>query len=162
MADDKTHVYEESTVKTLSSPEHIRLRTGMYIGRIGDGSHHDDGCYILLKEVVDNAIDEFIMGHGKEVEIKVEGTVVCVRDYGRGIPLGKVVECVSQINTGAKYNDDVFQFSVGLNGVGTKAVNALSKEFIVRSFRDGQYVEARFKQDKLKRNGEDRSRMRGS
>src|SRR5215212_9131248 len=150
MADDKTHVYEESTVKTLSSPEHIRLRTGMYIGRIGDGSHHDDGCYILLKEVIDNAIDEYIMGHGREVEIKVEGTRVTVRDYGRGIPLGKVVDCVSQINTGAKYNDDVFQFSVGLNGVGTKAVNALSKVFIVRSHREGEFAEARFRQGLLK------------
>jgi len=151
MADDKKHVYDESKVKTLSSLEHIRLRTGMYIGRIGDGSHHDDGCYILLKEVIDNAIDEYIMGHGREVEIKVEGTRVTVRDYGRGIPLGKVVDCVSQINTGAKYNDDVFQFSVGLNGVGTKAVNALSKEFRVRSVREGQFVEAWFKQGKLKK-----------
>src|ERR1051325_8899718 len=152
MADDKKHVYDESKVKTLSSLEHIRLRTGMYIGRIGDGSHHDDGCYILLKEVIDNAIDEYIMGHGREVEIKVEGTRVTVRDYGRGIPLGKVIDCVSQINTGAKYNDDVFQFSVGLNGVGTKAVNALSKEFLVRSFREGQFVEAGFRQGKLKNN----------
>ncbi len=151
MADDKKHVYDESKIKTLSSLDHIRLRTGMYIGRIGDGSHQDDGCYVLMKEVVDNTIDEYIMGHGKEVNIKIEGTRVSVRDYGRGIPLGKVVECVSQINTGAKYNDDVFQFSVGLNGVGTKAVNALSKEFIVRSFRDGQFVEARFKQGKLKK-----------
>ena len=151
MADDKKHVYDESKIKTLSSIEHIRLRTGMYIGRIGDGSHHDDGCYVLLKEVVDNAIDEFIMGHGREVEISIEGNNVCVRDYGRGIPLGKVIECVSQINTGAKYNDDVFQFSVGLNGVGTKAVNALSKEFVVRSHRDGEYVEATFKQGKLKK-----------
>ncbi len=151
MADDKKHVYDESKIKTLSSLEHIRLRTGMYIGRIGNGSHHDDGCYVLLKEVVDNAIDEYIMGHGKQVEITVEGNNVCVRDYGRGIPLGKVVECVSQINTGAKYNDDVFQFSVGLNGVGTKAVNALSKEFVVRSHRDGEFVEAIFKQGKLKK-----------
>ena len=151
MADDKKHVYDESKIKTLSSLEHIRLRTGMYIGRIGDGSHQDDGCYVLLKEVVDNGIDEYIMGHGKEIQIKIEGTRVSVRDYGRGIPLGKVIECVSQINTGAKYNDDVFQFSVGLNGVGTKAVNALAKEFIVRSFRDGQFVEARFKQGKLKK-----------
>ncbi len=151
MADDKKHVYDESKIKTLSSLDHIRLRTGMYIGRIGDGSHQDDGCYVLMKEVVDNTIDEFIMGHGKEVNIKIEGTRVSVRDFGRGIPLGKVIDCVSQINTGAKYNDDVFQFSVGLNGVGTKAVNALSKEFIVRSFRDGQFVEARFKQGKLKK-----------
>ena len=152
MAEEKKqHVYDESKIKTLSSLEHIRLRTGMYIGRIGDGSNQDDGCYILLKEVVDNTIDEYIMGHGKEVNIKVEDGRVSIRDYGRGIPLGKVIECVSQINTGAKYNDDVFQFSVGLNGVGTKAVNALSKEFIVRSHRDGQYVEARFKQGKLKK-----------
>ena len=150
MAEPKKHVYDESKIKTLSSLEHIRLRTGMYIGRIGDGSHQDDGCYVLLKEVIDNAIDEFIMGHGKEVQIKIEADTVSVRDYGRGIPLGKVIECVSQINTGAKYNDEVFQFSVGLNGVGTKAVNALSKEFTVRSHRDGEFVEATFKQGKLK------------
>src|SRR5215212_5103952 len=150
MADDKKHVYDESKIKTLSSLEHIRLRTGMYIGRIGDGSHYDDGCYILLKEVIDNAIDEYIMGHGREVQITIDGSKVTVRDYGRGIPLGKVIDCVSQINTGAKYNDDVFQFSVGLNGVGTKAVNALSKEFVVRSHREGEFVEALFKQGKLK------------
>lgn len=149
MADGNKHVYDESKIKTLSSLEHIRLRTGMYIGRIGDGSHYDDGCYILLKEVIDNAIDEYIMGHGREVQIGVEGGKVSIRDYGRGIPLGKVIDCVSQINTGAKYNDDVFQFSVGLNGVGTKAVNALSKHFIVRSHRDGEFFEARFKQGKL-------------
>src|SRR5262245_49790870 len=151
MPDSKKHVYDESKVKTLSSIEHIRLRTGMYVGRIGDGSHYDDGCYILLKEVVDNAIDEFIMGHGREVQIGIDGTKVSVRDFGRGIPLGKVVDCVSQINTGAKYNDDVFQFSVGLNGVGTKAVNALSKEFFVKSFCEGQYVEASCKQGKLRK-----------
>jgi len=150
MAENKKHVYDESKIKTLSSLEHIRLRTGMYIGRIGDGSHYDDGCYILLKEVIDNAIDEYIMGHGKEVHINIEGTTVNVRDYGRGIPLGKVVDCVSKINTGAKYNDDVFQFSVGLNGVGTKAVNALSKDFLVRSHREGEFVEASFKTGKLK------------
>lgn len=150
MADNKPHVYDESKIKTLSSLEHIRLRTGMYIGRVGDGSHYDDGCYILLKEVIDNAIDEFIMGHGKEVQITLEDKSVSVRDFGRGIPLGKVVDCVSQINTGAKYNDDVFQFSVGLNGVGTKAVNALSKDFTVRSCRDGEFAEASFKQGKLK------------
>jgi DNA gyrase subunit B/topoisomerase-4 subunit B len=151
MAENKKQIYDESKIKTLSSLEHIRLRTGMYIGRIGDGAHYDDGCYILLKEVIDNAIDEFIMGAGKEVQITIENQTVTVRDFGRGIPLGKVVECVSQINTGAKYNDDVFQFSVGLNGVGTKAVNALSKEFFVRSHREGQYVEASFKQGKLKK-----------
>src|SRR4029077_3540168 len=113
-------------------------------------AHQDDGCYILLKEVVDNAVDEYIMGHGKEVDIKVDGNRVSVRDFGRGIPLGKVVDCVSKINTGAKYNDEVFQFSVGLYGVGTKAVNALSKTFLVRSHRAGEYVEAAFKQGKLK------------
>src|SRR5258708_40018709 len=122
----------------------------MYIGRIGDGSDYDDGCYILLKEVIDNAVDEFIMGAGKEIQINIEDKAVTVRDFGRGIPLGKVIECVSQINTGAKYNDDVFQFSVGLNGVGTKAVNALSKEFVVRSMRDGEFVEARFVKGVLK------------
>src|SRR5579872_7363523 len=150
MAESKKHVYDESKIKTLSSLEHIRLRTGMYIGRIGDGSHYDDGCYILLKEVIDNAIDEYIMGYGKEVQITIEDGTVTVRDFGRGIPLGKVVDCVSQINTGAKYNDDVFQFSVGLNGVGTKAVNALSQSFLVRSHRNGDFVEAAFKQGKLK------------
>src|SRR6266436_5593307 len=150
MAENNKHVYDESKIKTLSSLEHIRLRAGMYIGRIGDGSHYDDGCYILLKEVIDNAIDEFIMGAGKEVKIEIQDKAVSVRDFGRGIPLGKVVDCVSQINTGAKYNDEVFQFSVGLNGVGTKAVNALSKDFLVRSHREGQFVEASFKQGKLK------------
>jgi DNA gyrase subunit B/topoisomerase-4 subunit B len=150
MAETKKQVYDESKIKTLSSIEHIRLRTGMYIGRIGDGSHYDDGCYILLKEVIDNAVDEFIMGAGKEIQIEIKDKAVTIRDFGRGIPLGKVVDCVSQINTGAKYNDDVFQFSVGLNGVGTKAVNALSKEFLVKSHREGQFVEALFKQGKLK------------
>src|SRR5678816_417168 len=158
MAESNKHNYDESKNKTLSSLEHIRLRTGMYIGRIGDGSHYDDGCYILLKEVIDNAIDEYIMGHGREVQISVEGTRVSVRDYGRGIPLGKVIDCVSQINTGAKYNDDVFQFSVGLNGVGTKAVNALSKEFVVRSHREGEFVEGTFKQGKLKKQDKGRTK----
>jgi DNA gyrase subunit B/topoisomerase-4 subunit B len=151
MAEKPKQVYDESKIKTLSSLEHIRLRTGMYIGRIGNGSNADDGCYILLKEVVDNAIDEFIMGHGKEVQINLDGNRVSVRDYGRGIPLRKVVDCVSKINTGAKYNDEVFQFSVGLNGVGTKAVNALSKTFLVRSHRDGEFAEASFKIGKLKK-----------
>jgi topoisomerase IV subunit B len=151
MAEKPKQVYDESKIKTLSSLEHIRLRTGMYIGRIGTGVHPDDGCYVLLKEVVDNAIDEFIMGNGKEVQIGLDGNRVTVRDFGRGIPLGKVVDCVSKINTGAKYNDDVFQFSVGLNGVGTKAVNALSKNFFVRSHRDGEFAEASFKIGKLKK-----------
>src|SRR5438876_2358744 len=150
MAETTKHVYDESKIKTLSSLEHIRLRTGMYIGRIGDGSHYVDGCYSLLKEVIDNAIDEFIMGEGKEVRIDIRDKAVCVRDFGRGIPLGKVVDCVSKINAGAKYNDEVFQFSVGLNGVGTKAVNALSDVFVVRSHRGGEFVEANFKRGKLK------------
>jgi DNA gyrase/topoisomerase IV subunit B len=139
----KDHNYDESKIKTLSSLEHIRLRTGMYIGRTGDGTHYDDGIYVLVKEIIDNAIDEFIMGYGKNVDVVItpEGEVT-VRDYGRGIPLGKVVDCVSTINTGAKYNDEVFQFSVGLNGVGTKAVNALSRHFYVRSHREGRYAEA--------------------
>ncbi len=141
--------YDESAIQTLDALEHIRLRTGMYIGRVGDGTHHDDGVYVMLKEVVDNAIDEFIMGNGRRVEIKRDGDTVQIRDYGRGIPLGKVVDCVSQINTGGKFNDDVFQFSVGLNGVGTKAVNALSSRFEVASFRDGKYKRATFEQGRL-------------
>jgi topoisomerase IV subunit B len=143
-------IYDESKIKTLSSLDHIRKRPGMYIGRLGDGSHHDDGIYILLKEVVDNAIDEFIMGAGKRVNINISSTgFVSVRDFGRGIPLGKIVECVSTINTGAKYNTDVFQFSVGLNGVGTKAVNALSEVFTVTSYRDGKFASAKFNDGKL-------------
>src|SRR5438093_11293304 len=117
----KQHVYDESKVKTLSSLEHIRLRTGMYIGRIGDGSHYDDGCYVLRKEVIDNAIDEYIMGYGKEVQVNIDGTVVSVRDFGRGIPLGKVVYCVGKINKGAQYDADVVQLSFGHTGVGTNA-----------------------------------------
>lgn len=143
-------VYDESKIKTLSSLEHIRLRSGMYIGRLGDGTNSDDGIYILLKEVIDNAVDEFIMGYGKKIDINIKGHMVSVRDYGRGIPLGKVIDCVSTINTGAKYNDDVFQFSVGLNGVGTKAVNALSSHFKVISYRDGEYFEAVFQRGTLK------------
>ncbi len=139
------HQYDESKIKTLSSLEHIRKRPGMYIGRLGDGSHPDDGIYILLKEILDNAVDEFIMGCGKRIDIAIDDTGLCrVRDFGRGIPLGKVVECVSVINTGAKYNTEVFQFSVGLNGVGTKAVNALSSSFTVFAFRDGCYKKAVF------------------
>lgn len=143
-------VYDESKIKTLSSLEHIRLRTGMYIGRLGDGSNPDDGIYILIKEVIDNAIDEYIMGYGKKIDISLDDNKVSIRDYGRGIPLGKVIDCVSTINTGAKYNDDVFQFSVGLNGVGTKAVNALSSHFKVVSYRDGEFSEAVFSRGKLK------------
>ena len=143
-------IYDESKIKTLSSLEHIRKRPGMYIGRLGDGSHQDDGIYILLKEVIDNAVDEFIMGAGKRINIEVEENgLTRVRDFGRGIPLGKIIECVSVINTGAKYNTDVFQFSVGLNGVGTKAVNALSDYFKVTAFREGKYASAEFKQGVL-------------
>lgn len=136
--------YDESAIQTLDALEHIRLRTGMYIGRIGDGSHPLDGIYVMIKEVVDNAVDEFIMGHGKRIDIRQDEQGVEVRDYGRGIPLGKVIDCVSQINTGGKFNDDVFQFSVGLNGVGTKAVNALSSDFEVCSWRDGRFKRAQF------------------
>ncbi|MCC7431486.1 type IIA DNA topoisomerase subunit B [bacterium] len=149
--ENKAAVYDESKVKTLSSLEHIRLRSGMYIGRIGDGTNQDDGIYVLVKEVVDNSIDEFIMGFGKKIDLNVDNQTkkIAVRDFGRGIPLGKIVECVSTINTGAKYNDDVFQFSVGLNGVGTKAVNALSEKFTVTSFREGKFKSAYFERGKL-------------
>ena len=145
----KDVAYDEKAIQTLDALEHIRLRTGMYIGRLGDGSTPVDGIYVMLKEVIDNSIDEFIMGEGKKIEISRDGQTVEVRDYGRGIPLGKVVDCVSQINTGGKYNDDVFQFSVGLNGVGTKAVNALSSAFEVRSVRDGKFKQADFVRGKL-------------
>lgn len=144
--------YDESAVKTLDALEHIRLRSGMYIGRLGDGSHPDDGIYVMLKEIIDNSVDEYIMNHGSRIAIDIDykSGKVSIRDYGRGIPLGKAIECVSQINTGAKYNDDVFQFSVGLNGVGTKAVNALSSDFVLKSHRDGKMIEAHFSQGKLK------------
>jgi DNA gyrase subunit B/topoisomerase-4 subunit B len=138
--------YDEQSIQTLDPLSHIRLRTGMYIGRLGDGSHPDDGIYILLKEVVDNSIDEYIMGYGRSIDITCDEAcqTISVRDHGRGIPLGKLIDCVSQINTGAKYNDDVFQFSVGLNGVGLKAVNALSQNFLVRAVRGKSFRSARF------------------
>ncbi|MEM1182610.1 MAG: DNA topoisomerase IV subunit B [Acidobacteriota bacterium] len=142
-------LYDEKAIQTLDALTHIRKRTGMYIGRIGNGSNPNDGIYILLKEVVDNAIDEFIMGVGKRIEITRDGNRMTVRDYGRGIPLGKVVDCVSKMHTGGKYNDDVFQFSVGLNGVGTKAVNALAEDFVVCSWRDGQFRRANFERGQL-------------
>ncbi len=142
--------YDEKAIQTLDALEHIRLRTGMYIGRLGDGDHPLDGIYVMLKEVVDNSVDEFIMGEGRKIEISCDDRTVTVRDYGRGIPLGKVIDCVSQINTGGKYNDDVFQFSVGLNGVGTKAVNALSSDFEVVSWRDGKFACATFERGRLK------------
>ncbi|XP_060085479.1 DNA topoisomerase 4 subunit B-like [Ylistrum balloti] len=145
-----TAVYDESKIKTLGSLEHIRLRSGMYIGRIGDGSNLNDGVYILIKEIIDNSIDEYIMGYGKQIRILYDkkSRMLSIRDYGRGIPFGKLIECVSVINTGAKYNNEVFQFSVGLNGVGTKAVNALSSHFKVCSFRDKRYASAVFSQGK--------------
>jgi len=143
--------YDESKIKTLSSLEHIRLRPGMYIGRLGNGSHPDDGIYLLLKEVIDNGVDEFIMEYGRRIDIRItQDNRVSVRDFGRGIPFGKVVDCVSVINTGAKYNTDVFQFSVGLNGVGAKAVNALAEFFQVTSFRAGRFVRAAFAQGVLR------------
>ncbi|MBQ0052365.1 MAG: type IIA DNA topoisomerase subunit B [Treponema sp.] len=144
--------YGDDQVKHLDALEHIRLRSGMYIGRLGDGSNQNDGIYVLVKEVIDNSIDEFIVGFGNRIDVEIKDNRVKVRDFGRGIPLGKVVDCVSQINTGAKYNDDVFQFSVGMNGVGTKAVNALSSYFRVISIRDGKCVEAVFEKGKIKSN----------
>lgn len=141
--------YDENSITTLSSLEHIRLRSGMYIGRLGNGTHPDDGIYILIKEVVDNSIDEYIMGNGKKIIITLKDNEIAVRDFGRGIPLGKVIDCVSKINTGAKYNTSVFQFSVGLNGVGTKAVNALSSAFYVKSIRDGKFFSAYFEKGVL-------------
>ena len=141
--------YTEQTIQQLSSLEHIRKRSGMYIGRLGDGAEYNDGIYILLKEVLDNAVDEFISGYGKRVEVKVDEWSVTCRDYGRGIPLGKLRECVSQINTGGKFNDDVFQFSVGMNGVGTKAVNALSERFVARSVRDGRFAQVEYSRGEL-------------
>lgn len=141
--------YGDDKIKHLDALEHIRLRSGMYIGRLGNGSNENDGIYVLIKEIIDNSIDEFIVGFGKQIDVSVQDGRVKVRDYGRGIPLGKVVDCVSQINTGAKYNDDVFQFSVGMNGVGTKAVNALSSYFRVVSVRDGQCTDAVFEKGKL-------------
>jgi topoisomerase IV subunit B len=141
--------YTEDSIKSLDWKEHIRTRPGMYIGKLGDGSAFDDGIYVLLKETLDNCIDEYMMGEGERVEVVVKDGIVAVRDYGRGIPLGKVVDVVSKINTGGKYDSEAFKKSIGLNGVGTKAVNALSTNFIVRSFRDGQMKEAEFKRGEL-------------
>lgn len=130
--------YTEEHIKTLEWREHIRLRPGMYIGKLGDGSSQDDGIYVLLKEVMDNAVDEYMMGYGKKIDVSITGREVRVRDYGRGIPLGKVIDAVSRMNTGAKYDSKAFKKSVGLNGVGVKAVNALSSKFVIRSIRDGE------------------------
>jgi topoisomerase-4 subunit B len=141
--------YSEDSIRTLDWKEHIRKRPGMYIGKLGDGSSADDGIYILLKEVLDNSIDEYMMGYGKTIEVKINEKLVSVRDFGRGIPLGKVVDVVSKMNTGAKYDSKAFKKSVGLNGVGIKAVNALSSEFRIRSVREGQCKEALFERGEL-------------
>ncbi|MEJ6980503.1 DNA topoisomerase IV subunit B [Pedobacter sp. P351] len=143
--------YSEDSIRSLDWKEHIRLRPGMYIGKLGDGSAYDDGIYVLLKEIVDNSIDEFVMGAGRSIEITISDHKVSVRDYGRGIPLGKVIDCVSKINTGGKYDSKAFQKSVGLNGVGTKAVNALSATFVVQSYRDGKTKIAEFNKGELVR-----------
>ena len=142
-------VYTEDNIRSLDWKEHIRMRPGMYIGKLGDGSSADDGIYILLKEVIDNSIDEFVMGSGKTIEISIQNQKVIVRDFGRGIPLGKVVDVVSKMNTGGKYDTRAFKKSVGLNGVGTKAVNALSSHFRVESTRDGKSKSAEFQQGNL-------------
>ena len=149
MAKTGTASYDESNIRSLDWKEHIRLRPGMYIGKLGDGSAPDDGIYILLKEVIDNSIDEFVMGVGKTIEVSIQEGKVQVRDYGRGIPLGKVVDCVSRINTGAKYDSKAFKKTVGLNGVGTKAVNALSDYFLVQSVREGELKKAEFERGEL-------------
>ena len=137
-------VYDEDNIRTLDWKEHIRLRPGMYIGKLGDGTAPDDGIYVLMKEIIDNSIDEFVMGHGKQIDIKIEDGAVTVRDFGRGIPLGKVVDSVSQINTSGKFDSKAFKKSVGLNGVGTKAANALSEYFKVQAFREGEVKTAEF------------------
>ena len=146
MADTK---YTEDNIRSLDWKEHIRLRPGMYIGKLGDGSSPDDGIYILVKEVLDNSIDEFVMGAGKTIEIRIKDKEVKVRDFGRGIPLGKVIDVVSKMNTGGKYDSRAFKKSVGLNGVGTKAVNALSSFFKVESIRDSKIRIAEFSKGEL-------------
>ena len=151
MAEKDLSDYTEDSIRSLDWREHIRLRPGMYIGKLGDGSSPDDGIYVLLKEVIDNCIDEHTMGYGKHVDVKIDGKIITVRDYGRGIPLGKVVDVVSKINTGAKYDSKAFQKSVGLNGVGTKAVNALSNYFKVSSYREGKEKSAEFERGILKK-----------
>ncbi len=149
MGDNKS-TYTEDSIKSLDWKQHIRLRPGMYIGKLGDGSSKDDGIYVLIKEIVDNSIDEHMMGYGKTIKIKISNDTVKIRDYGRGIPLGKVIDCVSKINTGGKYDSEAFQKSVGLNGVGTKAVNALSSFFKVESFRDGKVKSSEFEYGNVK------------
>ncbi|MGY8988199.1 MAG: ATP-binding protein, partial [Flavobacteriales bacterium] len=141
--------YTEDSIRSLDWKEHIRLRPGMYIGKMGNGKSPDDGIYILIKEVIDNSIDEYVMGNGKTIEVSVKNNKVSVRDFGRGIPLGKVIDCVSKINTGAKYDSKVFKKTVGLNGVGTKAANALSSYFCIRSIRDGKSKFVEFDQGNI-------------
>ena len=140
----KKPIYDESSIQSLDWKQHIRKRPGMYIGKLGNGRSSDDGIYVLLKEIIDNSIDEYVMGYGKKINIKIKNKTVIIRDYGRGIPLGKVLECVSQINTGGKYDSEAFKKSIGLNGVGTKAVNALSESFNVFSIREGEKKEVDF------------------
>ncbi|HEY4154536.1 MAG TPA: ATP-binding protein, partial [Puia sp.] len=151
MAENKQNLFEytEASIRSLDWKEHIRLRPGMYIGKLGDGSSADDGIYVLVKEVLDNCIDEYTMGYGKQIDVVIEEKQVTIRDYGRGIPLGKVVDVVSKINTGAKYDSKAFQKAVGLNGVGTKAVNALSQAFTVTAFREGKEKKAEFSKGNL-------------
>ena len=151
------HGYTEDSIRSLDWKEHIRTRPGMYIGKLGDGSSKDDGIYVLLKETIDNSIDEFVMGYGKHIEVNIQDGKVEVRDFGRGIPLGKVIECVSKINTGGKYDSKAFQKSVGLNGVGTKAVNALSNYFRVQSIREGKTKVAEFKRGNLTLNEKEKA-----
>ena len=142
--------YTEEAIRTLDWREHIRKRPGMYIGKLGDGSSPDDGIYVLIKEVLDNAVDEYMMGFGRIIEITVNDNLITIRDFGRGIPLGKVLDVASKMNTGAKYDSKVFKKSVGLNGVGIKAVNALSSQFEIQSFRDGLMKSVRFEEGNLK------------
>ena len=148
--------YGDDSIVHLEDMEHIRLRPGMYIGKLGDGSSHDDGIYVLIKEVIDNSIDEFSSGYGKRINVKIDfgERKVTIRDFGRGIPLGKLVEAVSKLNTGAKYDSKVFQKSVGLNGVGTKAVNALSSYFKAMAVRDGRCRIAEFSEGKLEQDSQ--------
>ncbi|MGE5425030.1 MAG: ATP-binding protein, partial [Syntrophothermus sp.] len=141
--------YDEASIRSLDWKEHIRLRPGMYIGKLGDGSSPDDGIYVLIKEIIDNSIDEFVMGHGKTIEVTIKDLQVTVRDYGRGMPLGKIVECVSKINTGAKYDSKVFKKAVGLNGVGAKAVNGLSSWFKIQGVREGMTRTVEFRRGEM-------------
>ena len=149
MENDGSVAYGEEHIRSLDWKEHIRMRPGMYIGKTGDGASADDGIYILIKEVIDNSIDEFVMGNGKTIDLSIKDNTVKVRDYGRGIPLGKVIDCVAKINTGGKYDSKAFKKSVGLNGVGTKAVNALSEYFKIESIRENKIKSAEFERGNL-------------